>query len=185
MQERGTLTALNEEASPPHAPVRPERRRLEPAAARLAVAAAVAGVVVAVDQFTKQLAVDRLAGRTIHVAGPLDLTLERNTGSAFSLFQGHAAVLVVVAAGLVGFLVWGVVRSSSPGRVVALGAVIGGALGNVVDRLTRGDHGAVVDFVELHFWPTFNLADASIVLGCVALAVSLFWDRPRSPSRRP
>lgn len=178
MQERRTLTALNEEIAPPAPAPGRQRQRLEPVAARLGVAVAVAGLVVAVDQVTKQLAADRLAGRTVHVIGPLDLTLEHNTGSAFSMFQGHAAVLAVIAAVLVGLLVWAVVRSSSPGRVVALGAIIGGATGNVVDRLVRGDHGAVIDFIELHFWPTFNVADASIVLGCVALAFSLFRDRP-------
>jgi signal peptidase II len=64
-------------------------------------------------------------------------------------------------------------RASSAGQAAALGLILGGALGNLCDRLFRGDHGAVVDFVALHFWPTFNVADASIVVGCALLLVSL------------
>jgi signal peptidase II len=57
---------------------------------------------------------------------------------------------------------------------------LGGALGNLCDRFFRDDHGAVVDFVALHFWPTFNVADACIVVGCVLLAISLL-RAPRLP----
>jgi signal peptidase II len=63
-------------------------------------------------------------------------------------------------------------HSASLGRAAVLGLIIGGAIGNLADRFFRGDHGAVVDFVALHWWPTFNLADASIVVGCLLLAVS-------------
>jgi signal peptidase II len=71
-------------------------------------------------------------------------------------------------------------RASSAGQAAALGLILGGALGNLSDRLFRGDHGAVVDFVALHFWPTFNVADASIVVGCALLLVSLV----RGPEQR-
>ena len=103
----------------------------------------------------------------------LDLELTRNTGSAFSLLQGDAVVLVAVAVILVGGLLLLVRRWPSTGRAAVLGLIIGGALGNLSDRLFRDDHGAVVDFVALHWWPTFNVADASIVVGCVLLALSL------------
>ncbi len=132
-----------------------------------------AAVVVVVDQLTKWWAVDRLARGPVHVVGTLDLELTRNTGSAFSLFQGDAAVLAVVALALLGGLVLLVRRSPSIGRAAVLGLIIGGALGNLADRLFRGDHGAVVDFIALHVWPTFNVADSCIVVGCVLLAVSV------------
>jgi signal peptidase II len=168
VQERravATLTGLTE----------PETdRRAPPAGAgrRLLVAASVAAGVVLVDQLTKWWAVDRLARGPIHVGWKLDLELARNTGSAFSLFQGDAALLVIVALALLAGLVVLVRRSPSTGRAAVLGLVIGGALGNLADRLFRSDHGAVVDFVALHVWPTFNVADSCIVVGCVLLAVS-------------
>lgn len=138
----------------------------------------IAALVVLVDQLTKWWAVDRLDTGPIHVIWTLDLELNRNTGSAFSLFQGDAAVLVVIAVVLVTVLLVLVYRSASMSRAAIFGLIIGGAVGNLSDRLFRGDHGAVVDFIDFHFWPTFNVADASIVVGCLLLVVSLF----RQPS---
>jgi signal peptidase II len=140
---------------------------------RLTTAAAVVALVVAADQLTKWWAVSRLSHGSIHLIGTLDLQLTYNTGSAFSLLQGQDALLVVVAALIVGALSVMVWRARSNGRAAILGLILGGALGNLSDRLFRGDHGAVVDFVALHFWPTFNVADASIVVGCVLLVLSL------------
>ena len=93
--------------------------------------------------------------------GTLDFQLSRNTGASFSLFQGKAFVLVPVAVVLVGALLVMAWRAPSAGRAAILGLILGGALGNLADRFFRDDHGAVVDFVALHFWPTFNVADAS------------------------
>ncbi len=146
----------------------------------LSVAAAVAGAVVLVDQLTKWWALDRLSSGPIHVIGTLDLELARNTGASFSLFQGKAFILVPVAVALVvalGVVAW---RAPTVGRAAILGLILGGALGNLCDRFFRGDHGAVVDFIALHFWPTFNVADSCIVVGCVLLVISLLW-APRAP----
>jgi signal peptidase II len=109
----------------------------------------------------------------------LDLALSFNTGSAFSLFPGETPVLVVIALGLVAVLVVLVWRAPTAGRAAILGLILGGALGNLSDRFFRGDHGAVVDFIELHFWPTFNVADACITVGCVLLAGSLLFGSSR------
>jgi signal peptidase II len=139
----------------------------------LAVAVCVAAGVVLVDQLTKWWALDRLTSGSIHVIGTLDFTLSLNTGASFSLFQGRAAILAPVAVILIvvlGVMAW---RAPSTGRAAVFGLIIGGALGNLSDRLFRGDHGAVVDFIALHFWPTFNVADACIVVGCALLVVSL------------
>ena len=126
-----------------------------------------------VDQLTKWWAVDRLDTGPIHVIWTLDLALSRNTGSAFSLFQGDAAVLVVIAVILVSVLLVLVYRSPSFSRAAVFGLIIGGAVGNLSDRLFRADHGAVVDFVALHVWPTFNVADSCIVVGVIVLALAL------------
>ncbi len=142
-------------------------------ARRLAVAAAVVMAVVLADQLTKWWAVTRLSRGSIHVIGTLDLQLSRNTGASFSLFQGGAWVLVPVAVVLVAVLVVMVWRAPSDSRAAILGLILGGALGNLADRFFRNDHGAVVDFVALHFWPTFNVADASIVVGCLLLLISV------------
>src|SRR5579875_1135010 len=103
------------------------------------------------------------------VVGPLSLALAYNSGIAFSLGTGLGGPILV----LVGLLVLGLVASArlvtSRAGAVALGLVLGGALGNLVDRLARA--GAVVDFIRTTFWPTFNLADAAIVCGCAALVV--------------
>jgi signal peptidase II len=137
------------------------------------VAVMVTVAVVAADQLTKWWAVTRLADGRIHVVGSLDLELARNSGASFSLFQGKGFILAPVIVVLVAALAVMVWRSPTAGRAALLGLILGGALGNLSDRLFRDDHGAVVDFVALHFWPTFNLADASVVVGCGLLVVSL------------
>jgi signal peptidase II len=147
---------------------------------RLAIALVVAVVVVAADQLTKWWAVTRLSSGPIHVIGTLDFELSRNTGASFSLFQGKAVVLVPVAVALAAVLSVMAWRAPSGGRAAVLGLILGGALGNLCDRFFRDDHGAVVDFVALHFWPTFNVADACIVVGCVLLLISLV-RAPRLP----
>ncbi len=147
--------------------------------ARLAVALGVVVAVVLVDQLTKWWAVDRLSTGPVHVLWRLDFALSYNTGSAFSLFQGDTAVLVVVAVALVGVLLVMVWRAQTLGRAAILGLILGGALGNLSDRFFRGQHGAVVDFVDFHFFPTFNVADSCITVGCILLILSIVVDGRR------
>ena len=168
MQERRPVTALTDDA-----PVAADHPGRSSGVRRLVVALSVTGVVVLADQLTKWWAVTRLASGPVHLIGTLDFELSRNTGSAFSLLQGKGFLLIAVATLAAVGLVAMVRRASSAGQAAALGLILGGALGNLIDRLFRGDHGAVVDFVALHFWPTFNVADASIVVGCALLLVSL------------
>ncbi len=141
----------------------------------------VAAVVVTIDQLTKTWAVHRLSRGPIHVFWKLDLILQYNSGSAFSLAQGHAPVIAAVAVVLVIVLTLAIRRSPTTSTAAALGMVVGGALGNLADRLFRSHHGAVVDFIAFHFWPTFNVADACIVIGSIA-TVLLLWRRP-GPTR--
>jgi signal peptidase II len=129
------------------------------------IAGAVALAVVAVDQATKSWAVHRLSRGDIHVVWKLDLELGYNTGASFGLARGWAPIIAAVAVTAVVLLLAAVRQVRTDGLAVALGLVIGGALGNLVDRVVRGHHGAVVDFIALHFWPTFNVADSCIVIG--------------------
>jgi signal peptidase II len=138
------------------------------------VAGAVAVVVVAADQVTKTWAVHRLAHGPIHVVWKLDLELTYNSGGAFSFAQGWAPVLAGVAVVAVLVLLGAVRKVQSTAIAVALGLVVGGALGNLSDRVLRSNRGSVIDFVALHFWPTFNVADACVVVGGL-LAAFLLW----------
>jgi len=104
----------------------------------------------------------------------LDLELEFNTGSAFSLMRGWAPILAGVAVAIVVLLLASVRRVRSDLLAASVGLVVGGALGNLADRVFRSHHGAVVDFIAFHFWPTFNLADAAIVVGAL-WAAFLLW----------
>lgn len=100
----------------------------------------------------------------------MDLTT--NTGAAFSLFQGNGQVLGVIAIAVVA-LIWFVLGDTSRRiEAISLGLVLGGALGNLADRAFRGDQflsGAVVDWIDLWFIPTFNAADTAITFGVVLL----------------
>jgi signal peptidase II len=137
---------------------------------RLSVAAT---VVVILDQLTKSLAVDRLGdGRVIEVVeGVVSLRLTLNSGGAFGLGQGFplfflGATIVVVAL----ILVWAR-NLDDLTLTIPLGMVLGGGIGNAVDRLFRDTDGRVVDFVDLHVWPVFNVADAAITVGVIAILV--------------
>jgi signal peptidase II len=129
-----------------------------------------AALVVAVDQVTKSLALS--IHRPVHVLGPFGLGLTFNSGAAFSLFTGAAPVIAPLATVVVAALVVAAWRSRSVPLSVGLGLILGGALGNLADRAFRGHGGAVVDFVTLTHWPTFNVADACITVGAVLVVVT-------------
>ena len=151
MQERGAVPAVGPAAA---------RSR------RLLLAAAVAAAVVALDQWTKSLAVDRLADGAVHLFWTLRLNLSFNSGAAFGLGRGAGPVLIVVVIVIVVLLLGlGRLAASRTLAAVALGLLIGGALGNVVDRLFRDNGGAVIDFIDFQWWPIFNVADIAITFG--------------------
>jgi signal peptidase II len=132
----------------------------------------IAAAVVAIDQITKNWALDALgSGRIIHVAGSLQLDLVRNPGVAFGVGAGVAPILIGVA--IVGFVLvlLGKQIRLQGAALWAVGLVLGGAVSNVFDRLFRGNGGTVIDFVDLRWWPVFNVADACIVVGAIALVV--------------
>lgn len=129
-------------------------------------------MVIAGDQVSKSLEQTALASGPAHVIGPLDLELSYNSGAAFGIGRGLAPVVVVIGAVLV-LLVFGVGRPVR-GRMAAgaAGLLVGGALSNLGDRLFRGHGGAVIDWIHLSHWPTFNVADSCIVVGVALLALA-------------
>lgn len=163
---------------------RPDRRH-----AHDALLVALAAAVVVADQATKWWAVNRLeGGRVIEVIWTLRLRLTTNSGIAFSLATGAGAIAGVVALGIVAVLVLYARRQDALGVLVAIGLILGGALGNLCDRVVRADDGVfsgeVVDFVDLGWWPVFNVADAAVVIGGVLL-VFVGAGPPRAPTPEP
>ncbi|MDQ1510857.1 MAG: signal peptidase [Actinomycetota bacterium] len=134
--------------------------------------------IVAIDQLTKVWAVAALSDGPVHVIGEtVEFELTRNGGGAFSRFQGMTPVLAVGAI-VVTFVLARVLRRTTDGvLVVALTLVLGGALGNLVDRFARAPgflRGHVVDFISVGWWPVFNVADSCVTIGAVLLIVRSF-----------
>ena len=148
---------------------------------RTGLLALTAGVVLLLDVVSKVVAVATLSGHppVRLLGGGLYLVLFRNSGAAFSLATGFTWLLSLIALGVVVLIVRLAPRLRSPGWAVGLGLVLGGALGNLVDRLLRAPgplRGHVVDFLSLlapdgSVWPVFNLADSAIVCGGVLMVL--------------
>jgi len=136
------------------------------------------GVVVA-DQVSKSIAVATLAKASVDLVGPFSLTLAYNPGSSFSLLQGSTGPLMVVEVVFIAFLGYLGLRTAHRSTQLALGLMLGGALGNFSDRVFRSHHGSVIDFFASTFWPTFNLADACITVGAAIMVVVLVVDLMR------
>ena len=131
-----------------------------------------AAVVLALDAVTKQWAVSALADGPIELFGPVRLALTHNKAGAFGLGGAFVPFLAVAALVLVVFMVATGSTTEKAPMAVALGLVLGGAFGNVADRLFRSPgflRGAVVDFIDVGFWPVFNVADSAITCGCLLL----------------
>lgn len=126
-----------------------------------------AGMVLGLDQLSKQLVVaslDRGESRNVFIG--LDITNVRNDGIAFGIGSGGAVIALVTGVALVALLGWFALQSTTPYMWLPVGALLGGALGNLADRAREG---AVVDFIDFVAWPAFNLADVAIVLGLLGL----------------
>jgi signal peptidase II len=151
---------------------------MRPSAKRLLVVYGIAALVIGLDQFIKWVVIQQLAGRPpLRLIGDVvDLRYTTNSGGAFSLFTGAPVFFALTAIVVIGGLVYASSRTRGLPIAVALGLLLGGAVGNVLDRLLRGDHplrGEVVDFVKIGPWPLFNLADSCIVVGGILLALLL------------
>ena len=141
-------------------------------------AVATAGVVVAIDQVTKQVAATNVErGGEVSVFPGLEISNTRNSGVAFGVFQdGGVIVAVLIGASLVLLIGYFLRHSDVPLMWLPVGMLLGGALGNLADRAREG---AVIDFIDPVAWPAFNVADSCIVVGVLVL----LWVVERSPQR--
>lgn len=148
------------------------------------LAFAVAAVVVVLDQLTKWWAVNALAdGPIVVIDGFFQFRLTFNTGASFSILTGAGPLIATISLGVVFMIVFILGDASRRLEAVALGIVLGGAVGNLVDRVFRGDgflDGAVVDFIDFDFFATFNVADMAINIGVALLLLAVFLGRDRS-----
>jgi signal peptidase II len=162
----------------------PSNQPTTPRPRRIGLFVLIAVLALAADLFSKVLVVAELPpARTVRMfGGGLYLVQTRNSGAAFSVGTGATVVLTAVAVLVVAIIVRAARRLRSTGWAVALGLVLGGALGNLTDRLFRAPspgRGHVVDWISLfsddgHIWPIFNIADSCVVIGgCLAVLVSL------------
>jgi signal peptidase II len=153
----------------------------------LAITAATATLVVLLDQLSKLWIVDNISQQPSQVLidGFLRLRYTRNTGAAFGFFQGGTGMLSIAAIAIVGAIIFSATRMGSSNRLtlLSMGLIVGGALGNLVDRLRLG---YVVDFIEVYgpriqlgnsvyTWPVFNAADSAITVGVILLVVTLLF----------
>jgi signal peptidase II len=138
----------------------------------------VAALVLAADAISKAVVVATMpSGDVVRLLGHyLQLTNTRNSGAAFSVGTGATALFSAVAVVVVIVILRTAKRLRSAGWAICLGLLLGGALGNLADRLFRSPgplRGEVVDWIQLPHWPVFNLADSAIVVGgCVAVLLS-------------
>ena len=144
------------------------------------MAFAIAAVVLAADLVTTALAVDHLHD-VRHVWGPFGLALTFNSGFAFSLFSGRAIPVTVLLCMGVVVLAAVVARVQTMPLAIGGGLVLGGALGNLVERIFGGHGGQVPDFITLTHWPTFNVADACVSVGIVVVIVALLFGHQHEP----
>ena len=142
--------------------------------------------VIVFDQITKWWALEELgSGRVVEIFWTLQFRLVRNTGIAFSQGEGLGPIFAVLIVVVVLFVVrWGA-QMQAKSTSLAVGLIVGGAIGNLIDRAFRSDagflKGGVVDFIDLQWWPVFNIADAAIVVG----GVMMFWLGLKSAQEEP
>lgn len=167
------------------APVSVAERTLSAGLWQWAGLAAVAIAAVAGDQLTKQVVRTHLRlDESVHVLGPLSLHRVQNSGIAFGLFASATAVVTVLTAIAVGWMIVFFARSGArhPVLPTALGLLIGGSVSNLADRVRLGH---VTDFISIGWWPAFNLADSFIVIGVAVLLLALTSaDRPQRKTPR-
>lgn len=138
---------------------------------------------VAVDQATKHWALQALADGPTDLVGSLRLKLAFNDSAAFSLGGGRTTLIALAGVGVAAVIVHMGLRADRRLWAMGLGVVLGGALGNLVDRALRSGEGFlgghVVDFIDLQWWPVFNVADAALWVGIGLLLLSS-WREPQS-----
>ena len=146
------------------------------------IGAGAAVAVLVLDILTKGWAVSALSdGRDIHIFWTLHFALTHNEGMAYSTGTNIGPFIGMLAIVVIAILVATMRKQSNTMSLVATGCIVGGATGNVLDRVFRGTgfmDGAVVDFIDLRWWPVFNVADIGIVCGAIAVAYSMIVSQP-------
>ena len=141
-------------------------------------------VVIVLDQLTKYWSLNALnAGRTIKIFWTLQFNLVFNSGMAFSQGQGAGRIIGLLAIGVVIGLLISLRKPMSRVTIIGTGLLIGGACGNILDRMFRGNgwmSGAVVDFIDLQWFPVFNVADSAVTIGAGFLILGAVVARSRS-----
>ena len=137
----------------------------------------ISAVIVLLDQVSKAWALRDLAdGRIIHVIWTMQFNLTYNRGMAFSRGTGIGPIIGVIGLVVVVLLLLSLRRADNALTRVATGLIIGGAVGNILDRLFRGSgwmRGAVIDFIDFQWWPVFNVADMAIMIGAATMMVAM------------
>jgi signal peptidase II len=136
------------------------------------LAFAIAAIVVVADRVTTSLAIDHLHD-VRHLWGPVGLAMTFNSGFAFSLFSGKAVAVTVLLCIGVMVLAFVVAQVRTVPLAIGAGLVLGGAVGNLSERIIGGHGGQVPDFITLDYWPTFNFADACVTVGVVLVIAAL------------
>jgi signal peptidase II len=155
------------------APISVARRSLAATATQWLGLSLIACAAVLADQLTKQLVASQLSfDGEVRILGPFSIHHVQNSGIAFGLFASATPVVIVLTTLAVGWMLVYFARSGArhPVLPAALGLLIGGSISNLVDRVRLGH---VTDFLDLRFWPAFNLADSCIVVGVAILLVAL------------
>jgi signal peptidase II len=147
--------------------------------------AAVALAAIGADQLTKAIVSSQLElDDSVHVVGPFSIHHVQNSGIAFGLFASATSIVILLTGAAVVWMLYFFSRSGArhPVLPVALGLVIGGSISNLVDRVRLGH---VTDFLDLKYWPAFNLADSFITVGVAILLLALMSaERTRPPKMR-
>jgi signal peptidase II len=154
-------------------PISVAKRQLGATWAHWASLSAVALSALGADQLTKAIVTSRLdLYDEVHVVGPFSIHHVTNSGIAFGLFASATSIVILLTSLAVAWMLYFFARSGArhPVLPVALGLVIGGSVSNLVDRVRLGH---VTDFLDLSYWPAFNLADTFIVVGVAALLLAL------------
>ncbi len=181
-QSRPTLEIRVGSATNALQPIPGAQRSLAAGSAQWIELVIVAVAAAAADQLTKAIVSSQLVvGDPVEIVGPFAIHHVRNTGIAFGLFSGATSIVIVLTCLAIGALVTFFARSGRrhPLLPVAVGLVLGGSVSNLVDRLRLGH---VTDFLDLDYWPAFNLADTFIVVGVGLLFLS-FVAADRSSAR--
>jgi signal peptidase II len=140
---------------------------------------AIVVAVLVADQLSKNWAINSLTAHPRDLVWGFRFFLTYNSGMAFSQGQGRGPIVGVIAIGVSAIVIYTLRSDRTVLGAVSRGLIVGGACGNVLDRLFRAQDGfmsgRVVDFVDPGFWPVFNVADSAVVIGCILLVVNLLF----------